>query len=399
MVSSPGKDSPNSAPSDARAMPRVLVVGPRVPPPTGQSIALEVLLDGIERYGKVDTIDLAERFGRRDRSFSGRRAFAILRRVPMVWRRLRRAQAVYLQIAQSRWGMMRDWLFITLARMSGRAVVAHLHGGGYSDFYESEPDLVRRLIRNSLNHVDRMIVLSDALRKNFAFMGKDFDARIRVVPNPCSVAVRQPKAAPQGEVRLLYMSNLLVEKGYLDCVDAMVHVKRLLPDRTVKLTLAGASLLGADQYLDPSDLEFALNRHIRFLGLEDVVTVVGIAMGEMRETLLTESHIALLPTYYRNEGQPLAIIEAMASGLPFVATAWRGIQDLADKDVGLIVPPRSPIEIAEAIAQLVQDPATYERMSRNDVATATQFSRELHIERMIEVFKEVAEPGSTGSTP
>lgn len=388
---------PNSIPVGPEEIPRVLVVGPRVPPPTGQSIALEVLLDGIGRYGKVDVIDLAERFGRRDRAFSGRRALAILRRVPRVLGRLGRAQAIYLQIAQSRWGMLRDWLFIALARISRRAVVAHLHGGGYGDFYDSEPKIVRKLIRDSLNHVDRMIVLSEALRSNFTFMGKEFDDRIRVVPNPCSVPIRQPKAAPEGEVRLLYMSNLLVEKGYLDCVDAMVQVKRLLPERAVRLTLAGAPLLGADQYLDPADLEFALNKHIRFLDLENVVTVAGIAMGEKRETLLAESHIALLPTYYRNEGQPLAIIEAMASGLPFVATAWRGIRDLADKDVGLIVPPRSPIEIAEAVAQLVRDPAAYERMSHNATRLVAEFGRELHIKRMIKVFNELAESKSLGT--
>src|SRR5262249_46838446 len=176
-------------------------------------------------------------------------------------------------------GLLRDWLFIEIARLAGRPVITHLHGGGYSDFYSAESPLIRGVIRHGLAKVHRMIVLSDALRENFAFMGAAFASRIKVVPNPCPIATTGPKRAPSGEVRLLFLSNLLVEKGYLDCIDALVHVQRLLPNVPVKLILAGAPLLGEDEYRDAADLEESLPKHVRYLGLENSVSVVGVVMN------------------------------------------------------------------------------------------------------------------------
>lgn len=369
--------------------PRVLLIGPRPPPPTGQSVALEVLVSAFERQGAAEVVDLAERFGRRDKAFSVRRALLMLRGAVGVLRRTSRVEAVYMQVAQSRWGLLRDCLFFAVARLAGRPIVAHLHGGGYGEFYASEPRPIQWLIRRSLRSTSRMIVLSDALRENFAFMGGEYGSRIRVVPNPSPVEPGGPRAAPEGEVRLLYLSNLLVEKGYLDCVDAMVHIRRSLPGRRVKLILAGAPLLGGDEYLDIADLERTLRKHIRYLGVEDAVEIAGLVMGKKKLELLASAHIALLPTYYRNEGQPIALIEAMASGLPFVATAWRGIADLAGRDVGILVPPRSPLAIADAVTELASNRELYARMSRNAVAYSGQFARELHIERMMSVFREV----------
>lgn len=367
---------------------RVLMIGPRVPPPTGQSIAFEVLLSALDRYGETEIIDLAERFGRRDRAFSIRRAWAVLKLTFRLWKGVRWSQVVYMQIAQSRWGLLRDCLFIAMAGLVGRPVITHLHGGGYGDFFRSEPPLIRSLIRLGLAQVHSMIVLSEALRKNFDFMGESFATRIRVVPNPCPIRKTGPKKTTSGEVRLLFLSNLLVEKGYLDCIDALVHVQRMLPNVQVKLTLAGAPMLGQDEYRDAGDLQESLGKHIRYLGLENSVAVVGVVMNEAKLCLLADTHIALLPTYYRNEGQPIALIEAMASGLPFVATAWRGIRDLACDDVGILVPPRSPLAIADAVVQLFRDPVQYERMSANAVSASARYAQETHIQDMMNILRD-----------
>ena len=369
----------------------MLMIGARPPPPTGQSIAFEVLLDAFARYGKAEVIDLAERYGRRDRAFSSRRAISVLGLGLQLARWLTQVQAVYMQIAQSRWGLLRDCLYILIAKAARRPVVTHLHGGGYGDFYRSEPRLIRRIIRHALTHVDRMIVLSDALRENFSFMGKDFEARLRSVANPCPIPTGHSRSAPRGALKLLYLSNLVVEKGYLDCVDAMVHVRRLLPDVSVKLTLAGAPVLSADHYTDIADLVASLRKHIRYLGLEENVEVAGVVIGDEKLRLLDEAHIMLLPTFYRNEGQPIALIEALASGVPFVATAWRGIRDLQDEDVGLIVPAKSPVSIAEAVALLVRSPERYQRMSQNAIALSARYGQERHIDQMIGIFREVCE--------
>jgi glycosyltransferase involved in cell wall biosynthesis len=112
----------------------------------------------------------------------------------------------------------------------------------------------------------------------------------------------------------------------------------------------------------------------------------------MKARLFIDSDVAVLPTYYVNEGQPLAVIEAMARGLPVIATKWRSLDEIMVDGVnGLVVPPRSPLSIARAAARFV-DPTFYEGVSRNAVETARNFSVAAHVDRMAEVFTSVNHP-------
>lgn len=370
-----------------------LLVGPKAPPVTGQSVAFEMLMVGLKGLREFDVVDLGERRLRRDAEFSSRRAFSVLVAVRNVWQRAKNSKLVYLQIAQSRWGFVRDCMIIYAAKIRGRKVVAHLHGGGYTEFYASQSRFFRSLIRMSLRAADRMIVLSEGLRGNFNFMGGGYLERLRVVPNASPVAIGKPKAAPKGTINLLYLSNLLVEKGYFDCIDALSHLQQMLPDVEIKLTLAGAFLLGADEYQSIRDLEGVTEKRIRYMNLESSIVLTGVVHDQEKQQLLDDAHFMLLPTYYRNEGQPISILEALARGTPCVATAWRGITDMmGDSECGMVVPPMTPLAIADAIKTLYNDPARYEECSRNAIDRAKDFSIDAYIGKLIDVFDEVSEP-------
>ena len=367
----------------------IMLIGPMPPPITGQSVAFSLLVEEFQRVGSVTVVNLSERRGRRDRQFSLMRALRILRLAAATWWRLRDVSLVYLTIAQSRAGFLRDLLFIVLARLRGRPVVAHLHGGNYSGFYRSENRAFRSLIRWTLRRTAWVIVLSQSLRQDFDFLGPDFAPRLRAVPNACPIPLGRQRGAPRGKLRLLFLSNLLVEKGYLDCVEAMGHLRRLLPGVPIRLVLAGAFMLGRDDYDTVADMEAALRESIRRLELDEVVTIAGVVDGAEKQRLLDCSHIHLLPTYYENEGQPIALIEALASGIPSIATAWRGIVDIVeDEATGLIVPAKDPMAIAEAAARLYRDPALYERLSAGAIVAAHGFARERHVAAMAGVFDE-----------
>ena len=368
----------------------VLLIGPVPPPITGQAVTFALLVEELRKARSIVTADLSEPLGRRDQQFSAARGVQMIRLAFSVVRQMSKTSAVYLTIAQSRLGFLRDALFIAIASLWNRPVIAHLHGGNYASYYESESPSMRFLIRTVLRRVRRLIVLSDRLRADFSFLGPKFQSRLRTVRNACAITPGNPRKAPRGQLQLLYLSNMLLEKGYMDCVDAMAHLKRLLPNVQFKLILAGTYILGNDEFKTTAEMDVMLHKHIRYLGLDDVVEVAGTVVGEDKECLLASSHIHLLPTYYQNEGQPITLIEALAAGLPSITTRWRDIEDIvADGKAGILVPPRDSIAISEAVARLYLNPNQYERMSTAALDTAQLYSRTSHVTEITHLIDEV----------
>lgn len=371
-----------------------MLIGPFPPPITGQAIAFSLLVEALKKHRAIVTVDLSEPPGRRDQHFSLARGAQMLRLALSVTCLMSKTSAVYLTIAQSRLGFLRDTLFIAIASLWRRPVIAHLHGGNYANYYDSQSPTMRYLIRKMLRKVKRLIVLSDRLRRDFDFLGPDFGPRLRIIRNASDLAPGRPRKAPSGELRLLYLSNLLVEKGYMDCVDAVAHLRHLLPDVSIKLILAGAFILGQDEFRTTAEMDAVLRKRIEHLGLEDTIEIAGTVLGKEKLRLLDTAHIHLLPTYYRNEGQPITLIEALTAGLPSVTTRWRDIEDMiAEGKAGIFVPPKNPIAIAEAITDLYNDPAGYERMSKAALEAANQFSPASHVAAITQLIDEVCHTG------
>ncbi|MBI2236845.1 MAG: glycosyltransferase family 4 protein [Magnetospirillum sp.] len=369
---------------------QIVLVGTIPPPITGQSVAFDMLVKGLRNRFALHVHDISGKAGRRDKSFTLLRAWEVVRSALGVFFHARKAKLLYLTIAQSRWGFLRDALIILLGRLAGAPVVIHLHGGNYDGYYRKETWLLRHVIRFVLNRVARFVVLSESLHDQFSFLGNSAAERVTVVPNGCPVELGSPRPAPRGRLHLLYLSNLLIQKGYLDIVDAMVHLRRLVDGIDLRLTIAGTPMLGEDDYKDVKAMTLSLRNHIRYNELEDVVEVLPSVRRVMKERLFIDSDVAVLPTYYVNEGQPLAVIEAMAHGLPVIATNWRSLAEMmVDGGNGLVVPPRSALAIARAAARFT-DPDFYERVSRNAIETAQSFSVNAHVDRMADLFGSIA---------
>src|SRR5262249_8468793 len=99
---------------------------------------------------------------------------------------------------------------------------------------------------------------------------------------------------------------------------------------------------------------------VRELGLEDNVSVTGwVAPLEVRR-VLRSSQVLVLPSHY--EGQPMAILEAMANGLCIIASPVGGIPELIDGSCGILVPPGDAHRLASAIYEVVHDEQTRVRL-------------------------------------
>jgi glycosyltransferase involved in cell wall biosynthesis len=166
-----------------------------------------------------------------------------------------------------------------------------------------------------------------------------------VLCTPAEVRQKQDeRVSSHRPIRLLFASNMFESKGYLDVLEA----SRQLASRGVAFDIdfVGGWTSEADRvHFEEKVGEYGLQEYVRHHG--------SIAdRGRMREMHLC-ADVFLLPTYYKVETQPKAIIEALNAGTPVIATRRGIIEDMVQEGENAhLVPPRDPTAIAAAIERL-----------------------------------------------
>jgi glycosyltransferase involved in cell wall biosynthesis len=105
--------------------------------------------------------------------------------------------------------------------------------------------------------------------------------------------------------------------------------------------------------------------------------------------LLAQSHIVCLPSY--REGLPLSLIEAASSGRPIVTTDVPGCREIVrDGWNGLLVPPKDPVALADALQKLLLAPTVRQEMgARGRALVLEKFTQELVIRQTLDVYKSL----------
>lgn len=364
---------------------------------TGLSLAVELLVKG---FGQAQinhsVVDAA--FGgdvQKAGTFSLKRAFETLWVILSVWSKLFSADVYYATLSTSTFGFVRDFATGMMAKLLGKRVVLHLHGGGFEEFYNSQNPEIKALVRALYKRVDVVIVLGDLLRDQFECLGEFIADKIVVVPNGLTIGVDDPGLIERGlsePFEMLYMSSLMPSKGFKDVVDAVIELKKT-NSGAVHLALCGSFVTATTentcQIVDEVTLLGYLSEH----GISENVSYLGQVLGEEKEKCFREADVFLLPTSYPWEGQPLSIIEAMAYALPVITCAHKGIPELVDDGVtGYMVPKHSSSAIAKSVADLLSVPLQYKAMS---LAARRKyeggFTRGAHLKKIISTILGVDE--------
>jgi glycosyltransferase involved in cell wall biosynthesis len=191
--------------------------------------------------------------------------------------------------------------------------------------------------------------------------------RIVVIPNSVGIPARVAdvgRQPPAGAV----IANLVPYKGHADLVEALARL-----ESPPQMCFVGD---GPER----DDL-LAL---LRARGLEHAVEFAGTVPGAAR--LLPSYQFAVLPSH--KEGLPNAVLEAMAAGLPVIATTVGGIPEIVIDDVnGILVRPHAPSELAGAIARLTGDPLLRERLGAAGRLAAERLSASSCAARHEEVYQ------------
>jgi len=143
------------------------------------------------------------------------------------------------------------------------------------------------------------------------------------------------------------------DKGLDTLIDALALVRREVPDAVVRII--GGAQEGAEGLADELRAQAAAR------GVGDAVELVGFV--DRPEVVVAEGACYVQPARERTEILPLAILEAMATGIPVVATDVGGVRDLVrDDDTGLLVPPEDPRALATALVRVLLDRSVAERL-------------------------------------
>jgi glycosyltransferase involved in cell wall biosynthesis len=337
----------------AKRSANVLVVGPTPPPYHGVATFTRELLAARSpdfKFLHVDTSDRrdAGNFGRWDPR-NVELGFANLADIASRSLR-RRPRIVYVPISQNVPAFVRDALFALSARALGARIVLHLHGGYFRELYDAHRGALFRALAAALfRQTSAAVVLGENLRP--LFRGLLPEARIHVVengaPDPEAWELRR-SARRRAFPRVLFMSTLDPEKGALDVLLAVKLLGARFPD--IEARLAGA-------FPDArAEKDFYARACAAGLSLEDVRRAcVGPLTGAEKSAFFASGDLFCLPTRYRYEGQPLVLLEALAAGLPVIATPHAAIPSTIEHGVtGTLTAPRpTPAALADAIAELL----------------------------------------------
>jgi glycosyltransferase involved in cell wall biosynthesis len=287
---------------------------------------------------------------------------------------------VYIPVGQTTVGYVRDSIFILLARSFGRKVVCHLRGGNFKNWYDSASSPIKWWVRWVHKKVSAQIVLGGNLRHLFNWLIPD--ENIFVIPNGGNYTFPEVNKKQDDGIRVLFLGNFIGSKGVLDVLKAGLIMNESKEKRKVRFVFAGS-------WRDPGtrrEFERIMKEHP-----ELPVDVVGPVKGEDKFNVLAAADIFVFPTYYPNEGHPWVIVEAMAAGLPVIATDHGAvIESVKDGRNGFIVEPRNPRQVAEKIEFLIDNPEKREQMGRESKNMYREnFTEDIMIERMQAVFENI----------
>jgi len=261
------------------------------------------------------------------------------------------------------------WTAHQIAALAGRLarvpVVATAHG-----MHITMPDLEAHLLGRT-----HLCLVSEAARAHALAAGARA-SRVHVVRNGVDVGVFAPQRRTQHRpVTIGYVGRLSPEKHPQLFVRAAARVRRDCPD--ARFAIVGDGPLRGE-----------LAALAERLHVDDVLTFTGVR-ADMPQVYAAIDILALTSWH---EGTPLALLEAMASGLPVVATSVGGVPELVTVGVtGLLSRPGDDAALARALVELVLDPARRAAFGRAARARAlAEFSLARYVDATAALLRTVA---------
>jgi glycosyltransferase involved in cell wall biosynthesis len=347
----------------ARA-PRILMVGPHRTHTLG---GISTVIDGLLRAAPAAGCEMRHIASQSDAAHGWRKfALALLAMGQYVLTVLWWRPTVTMIHVGSNASLYRKAVFLTVARCLRQRVIAHFHAGDFDHYYARQSRWGQRLILAGLRRSHKLIAVSEASAQRLRELLPG--ANIVMIPNGIQTQNFAPRPRAEDEfVRLLFVGGMGKLKGERDLMRALQRAAARAPQLRVSLLGHGADTV--QTLLDEC-------------GVRSLLEHLGPVPHAERFPYFRRADIFVLPSY--GEGMPMAVLEAMAAGLPVIATNVGGIPELIAHGVeGFLLAPGQVKELAARIVQLANDAELRQRMKQQALVKAHQFEERHVMQRLL----------------
>ncbi|PWR71772.1 GT4 family glycosyltransferase PelF [Methanospirillum stamsii] len=253
--------------------------------------------------------------------------------------------------------------------------------GRGSDVYL--PNIYTKIISKMiLQNADAIVALTDNMRQK---MNEILDREIYIIPNGIDLnsfhAISPYSMLEKDKINIIFIGRLHPVKGIQYLIKAIKQVHEKIPQ--VRLVLIGEG----EQRKSLEDL-------VERLGIEDCVIFFGSIPNNRIPDILNRADIFTLSSL--SEGFPTVILEAMACGIPIVASRVGGIPDIMQNGVnGYLVEPKNPDDIAKKILDLLQHDDLRQEISQNNKTHVKVYGWEKIALRFENIFLDITQNSDT----
>jgi len=202
------------------------------------------------------------------------------------------------------------------------------------------------------------------------------DKNIFSLPNVAQVYLyTKDKKFVKDELRIFYLSNLMKEKGIFCLLNALKNLEK--NNIIYKAKIAGN--------IDQKYSKEILNLFTELKNTE----YIGIVNGDDKKNLLEWGNVFVLPTFYKMEGQPISILEAMATTNLVVTTNHAGISDVfQDKINGYFVEKNNENSIQKILSYLAANKSELKKIAEyNKTFFLNNFTVDIFKKNLLEIIK------------
>jgi glycosyltransferase involved in cell wall biosynthesis len=290
------------------------------------------------------------------------------------------ADVVHVHLAHGG-SVVRKALPLSAARLTGVPTVVHGHSYDFGGWFDRLPRVAQRAVRRLLM-ADQWLVLGERHVQEYTSRLQLAGSRVSVLRNGVRIPETPVCQSGGGLAHAVALGRLGVRKGSYDLVAAIDGLGEEVRGR-LRVTLAG------DGEVD------GVRAAVAAAGLCETIHVAGWLGPAARDELLATASIFVLPS--RDEGLPMALLEAMAYGLAPVTTMVGSIGEVVrDRVNGLVVAPCCPDQIAEALTVLVNDEGLRSRLGAAARHRARDFGLDRWYQRLAQLWTGLASEQASG---